>query len=143
PLGFQDRGARSIGPFLRHRSDHGTRSPATVVAASDEAILQLVPGEDRRHEPGLATVEGYGARWAKIERRAALCTPEHVERGLLAGPARPHHAGPAVAGRVVDAVVGEDARDHVTVHGDVAEPAVGHAGAVELGKDIGERALQP
>ena len=58
---------------------------------------------------------------------------QHLLGRLLPGPARPHHARAAIARRIAHAL-GEDARDHVAVHGDVAEPAMGDSTSSSSGK---------
>src|SRR5918995_6073069 len=94
-------------------------------APPGDTVLQGVALDDGRHEPGIAAIERDGRRWPEIERGARLLTMSHQLVGRTrADPWRPDHARTAEAGGVDDAVLLEDAGQHVAVHRHVAKPAV-------------------
>ena len=70
---------------------------------------------------GVPLNSGTAAGGRKPSAETRLRHAEHLLRRLLPGPARPHHARAAIARRIAHAVLGEDARDHVAVHGHVAD----------------------
>ena len=100
------------------------------------AVLRGQPGEHRRHEPGASAEQRHESRGTEIERGGAGGVAQHLQGGLASGPARPDHAGAAIPGGVTHPGATEDARDHVAVHRDIAEPAVGDLHVGELGQDV-------